>query len=116
MPKREKKEKRLAAARPSGTNIPVSVEVRDWLVQLKHNPYEPYDMVLRRMVSALKSLLDVKTLEELRLRLLEYEPNEGVKATEDVEEGSLGGEVGKSSKGWFSVEREVDKELRRLRG
>ena len=79
MPKREKtQEKRLKASKtPSGTNIPVSVEVKEWLVTLKHSPYEPYDMVIRRIISVLKGLMSVDDLQELRRKLLEYEPSNG---------------------------------------
>ena len=92
MAKREREKRRKGMH--AHTTINLSFDTRARLERLKYHPREPYDSVIRRMLTALKSLMNVANDEELRTRLLEYEaPTWGV-------------DVGK----------EVDKELRRLRG
>ena len=94
-----KEEKRRKSMQASYTTINVSHETKAKLESLKFNIREPYDSVINRMISALKSLLGTQDLGELRTRLLEYEPNEG-------------GAAAISDR----TREEAEKELRRLRG
>ena len=69
-----KKAKRLKSMKLS--SIALSQETRMKLEQLKFTRGESYDSVINRMIAALKSLMEVQDIKDLRNRLLEYEPNQ----------------------------------------